>query len=110
MLWCRSAGNWKRTGASREPEALKYLGRRPLKLVRHVHGTTFYHKGALPQIPDSVHQLTIAKREGGEGVRLWVDSVDGLLGLVAMGAVELHPWNATVDDVEHPDRLVFDLD
>jgi len=26
-------------------KALKYLGRRPLKLVRHVHGTTFYHKG-----------------------------------------------------------------
>src|SRR5688500_5241817 len=27
-----------------------------------------------------------------------------------MGAVELHPWNATVDDLEHPDMLVFDLD
>jgi hypothetical protein len=34
----------------------------------------------------------------------------GLLGLVAMDAVEVHPWNATVDDLEHPDRLVFDLD
>jgi bifunctional non-homologous end joining protein LigD len=27
-----------------------------------------------------------------------------------MGAVELHPWNATVDDIEHPDQIVFDLD
>jgi bifunctional non-homologous end joining protein LigD len=27
-----------------------------------------------------------------------------------MGVVELHPWNATVDDIEHADRLVFDLD
>ena len=35
--------------------ALEYLGRRPLKLVRHVHGTTFYHKGPLPKdIPSSV--------------------------------------------------------
>jgi bifunctional non-homologous end joining protein LigD len=25
-------------------KALPYLGHRPLKLVRHVHGTTFYHK------------------------------------------------------------------
>jgi bifunctional non-homologous end joining protein LigD len=33
-----------------------------------------------------------------------------LLGLVGIGAVELHPWNATVDDIEHADRLVFDLD
>ncbi|MER8862547.1 hypothetical protein NKI19_02345 [Mesorhizobium sp. M0751] len=27
-----------------------------------------------------------------------------------MGAVELHPWNATVHDIEHPDRVVIDLD
>jgi hypothetical protein len=91
--------------------ALAHLGRRPLKLVRHVHGTTFYHKGPLPKdIPDSVHQLHIRKREGGEGTRLWVDSLDGFLGLVTLGAVELHPWNATVDNFECADRLVIDLD
>jgi len=90
--------------------ALPYLGRRPLKLVRHTRGTIFYHKGALPPIPESVHQLRIEKREGGEGVRVWVDSLSGLLGLVEMDVVEVHPWAATVDDIEHPDLLVFDLD
>ena len=90
--------------------ALKYLGGRPLKLVRHTHGITFYHRGQLPPIPDSVHQLRIEKREGGEGVRVWVDDLEGLLGLVEMDAVELHPWAATVEDIERPDRLVFDLD
>src|SRR5215211_7348296 len=90
--------------------ALKYLGRRPLKLVRHTRGATFYHKGRLPPIPESVHQLHIEKREGGEGVRVWVDDLAGLLGLLEMDAVELHPWAATVDDIEHPDHLVFDLD
>jgi bifunctional non-homologous end joining protein LigD len=99
---------WKR--------ALEYLGRRPLKLVRHVRGTTFYHKGKLPPLPEAVHKLTIEKREGGEGTRLWVYDLAGLpgllglLGLVEIGAVELHPWNASVDDIEHPDMLVFDLD
>jgi len=57
-----------------------------------------------------VHQLRIKKREGGEGVRLWVDDLAGLLGLVEIGVVELHPWGATVDDYEHADQLVFDLD
>jgi bifunctional non-homologous end joining protein LigD len=90
--------------------ALPCLGRRPLKLVRHTRGTIFYHKGALPPIPESVHQLRIEKREGGEGVRVWVDSLAGLLGLVEMDVVEVHPWAATVDDIEHPDLLVFDLD
>jgi len=92
-------------------KALLHLGHRPLKLVRHVHGTTFYHKGPLPKdIPQAVHQLRIRKREGGEGTRLWVDSLDGFLGLVEIGAVELHPWNSTVEDFEHADRIVIDLD
>jgi len=90
--------------------ALHFLGRRPLKLVRHVHGTIYYHKGPLPPIPPEVHQLRIRKREGGEGVRLWVDDLPGLLGLVEMGVVEVHPWAATIDDIEHADTLIFDLD
>jgi bifunctional non-homologous end joining protein LigD len=90
--------------------ALEHLARRPLKLVRHTHGVTFYHRGPLPEIPPSVHQLHIQKREGGEGVRVWVDDLDGLLGFVDMDVVELHPWNATVDDIEHADRIVLDVD
>ena len=97
---------WRKVG----PEALEHLARRPLKLVRHMKGTTFYHRGPLPPVPDSVNKLEIEKREGGEGTRLWVDSLDGLLGLLEIGVVELHPWNSTVDDIEHPDQLVFDLD
>ncbi|MER9300215.1 DNA ligase D [Mesorhizobium sp. M0621] len=97
---------WKRVGA----HALAHLGRRPLKLVRHAHGATFYHKGALPQVPAAVHQLCVQKREGGQGVRVWVDDFAGLLGLVEMDVIELHPWNATVDDIEHADRIVLDLD
>ncbi|MGY3610994.1 MULTISPECIES: DNA ligase D [unclassified Bradyrhizobium] len=101
------AGYWKRVWKT----ALPHLGYRPLKIVRHVHGTTFYHKGPLPQdIPTSVHQLRIEKREGGQGTRLWVDSLDGFLGLLEIGAVELHPWNAKVNDFEHADRIVIDLD
>jgi bifunctional non-homologous end joining protein LigD len=49
------------------PRALAYLGRRPLKLVRHSHATTFYHKGPLPPIPACVHQLQVAKREAAKG-------------------------------------------
>jgi bifunctional non-homologous end joining protein LigD len=32
------------------------------------------------------------------------------LGVVEIGVVEIHPWGATVDDIEHPDTPVFDLD
>jgi bifunctional non-homologous end joining protein LigD len=90
--------------------ALKYLARRPLALVRSVGGVTFYHKGPLPPIPNAVHQLPFEKREGGPSVRVWVDDLAGLLALLEMDAVELHPWGSTVDDIERPDVLVFDLD
>ncbi|MGE0119154.1 MAG: DNA ligase D [Dongiaceae bacterium] len=91
-------------------DALGHLGRRPLKLVRHVGDTTFFHQGPLPPVPDAVHQLRIETRAGGEGIRLWVDSPEGLLGLLEIGVVELHPWGATVDDIERPDTLVFALE
>jgi bifunctional non-homologous end joining protein LigD len=97
---------WRAVGR----RALKYLARRPLVLVRHVGGKTFFHQRSLPPVPAPVHELRLEKREGGEGTRLWVDSVDGLLGLVDMDVVEVHPWGATVDDIEHPDLLVIDLD
>jgi bifunctional non-homologous end joining protein LigD len=91
-------------------DALVYLGRRPLKLVRHTKGVTFYHMGPLPEIPLAVNQLKLEKRKRGTGTRLWVDDLTGLLGLVEIGVVEIHLWGAKVDDIEHPDMLVFDLD
>lgn len=97
---------WRKMGK----KALKYLARRPLTLVRHARGQVFFHTGPLPAPPPSVHALTFDKREGGKGTRLWVDSVAGLVDLVDLDVIELHPWNATVDDIERPDQMVFDLD
>ena len=56
----------------------------------------------LPAIPSEVHQMRIEKSDGTRGIRLWVDDLPGLLGLVEMDVVELHPWGSTVDDPEHP--------
>jgi DNA primase len=43
-----------------------------------------------------VHALKMRKADGKEGIRLWVDDLAGLLGLVEIGVVEVHPWGATV--------------
>ena len=61
-------------------------------------------------MPDAVHELRIEHGVNADGIWPWVDSLEGILGLVTVGVVELHPWRATVDDIEHPDTLVFDLD
>ncbi len=31
------------------------------------------------------------------------------LFLFQMGAIEIHPWGASIDAIDCPDRLVFDL-
>src|SRR5215216_1167926 len=62
---------WQRVAST----ALVHLGRRPLKLVRHFEGTTYYHKGPLPPVRRAVHRLRIRKRDGSEGVRLCVDDL-----------------------------------
>jgi bifunctional non-homologous end joining protein LigD len=97
---------WRKVGT----KALKYLARRPLTLVRHDKGRVFFPTGDFPTIPKGVHHLTVAKREGGEGIRLYVDSVAGLVALSDLGVIEVHPWNSTVDELERPDHMVFDLD
>ncbi len=100
------AAYWKKVAAP----ALAYLGRRPLKLVRRVASEVAFHYGPLPPVPEAVHQIRVEKRSGGEAMRLWVDSLEGLLGLLAIDVVELHPWGATVDDIERPDMLAFALE
>jgi bifunctional non-homologous end joining protein LigD len=44
------------------------------------------------------------------GDYLVVDDVPGLIGLVQIGVLEIHTWNAVAERLEEPDRLVFDLD
>jgi bifunctional non-homologous end joining protein LigD len=91
-------------------QALQYVGNRLLNIVRpNRHGGVDYHRGPLPPIPAAVRQRRIEKSDGTRGVRVWVDDLAGLLGLVEMDVVEVHPWGANVDDIEHPDLLAFNL-
>lgn len=39
-----------------------------------------------------------------------VDSPTALISCVQMNVVEFHTWNATIADMRHPDRMVYDLD
>ena len=41
---------------------------------------------------------------------LYIRDFNGLAALVQLGVVEIHIWGATVDAIETPDQVVFDLD
>jgi bifunctional non-homologous end joining protein LigD len=44
------------------------------------------------------------------GEYLIADSIEAVVSLAQMGIVEIHTWNSTFDDVERPNRIVWDLD
>jgi bifunctional non-homologous end joining protein LigD len=91
---------------------LPHLVRRPLTLVRCPAGMgkrCFYQKQPPQGLPESVKRLPIRFKEG-PSVGVYVEDLQGLLALVQFGVLEVHAWQATVDQIEHPDRIVFDLD
>jgi bifunctional non-homologous end joining protein LigD len=46
----------------------------------------------------------------GELEVLTVSDIQGVVALVQSGVLEMHVWGATLADLEHPDRLIFDFD
>jgi bifunctional non-homologous end joining protein LigD len=88
-----------------------HLVARPLALVRCPDGIgpkCFFQKAAWKGIHRSVSVLR-NPGEGGEEV-LAIHDLDGLIALVQGGTLEIHPWGSTVDDLDRPDRIIFDLD
>jgi bifunctional non-homologous end joining protein LigD len=43
-------------------------------------------------------------------VYIAVDDLAGLISLVQMGVLEIHPWGSRGDRIDRPDRLIFDID
>lgn len=83
---------------------------RPLALLRCPGGITeecFFQKHAGAGLI-SEH---IQRMKDGHGEELLsISDRDGLFALVQAGVLEIHVWGSTIDDVEHPNRIVFDLD
>src|SRR5690606_25965293 len=95
------------------PLLLPELRNRPLSLVRcpdSIKGQCFFQKHHAATLGDGGRSVAIREKDGGSEDYLYVDDVAGLLELVQMNVLEFHPWGARIEDVEHPDRLVFDLD
>jgi bifunctional non-homologous end joining protein LigD len=91
---------------------LPYVVNRPLTLVRCPQGRghhCFYQRHVTESTPQPLRGVTIEEKDGpAECVVL--DDLAGLVTLVQMGVLEIHPWGSRADDPERPDRLVFDLD
>lgn len=87
---------------------------RPISLVRCPdgwQGEQFYQKHLnLREIPNGIDTVEIVEDGEDKGAFPIVTSVEGMVQLAQLNVLEFHPWGATTADLDHPDRLIFDID
>ncbi|MGL4314684.1 MAG: DNA ligase D [Sphingomonas sp.] len=95
------------------PYMLRWAAHRPISLVRCPQGRgkhCFFQKHDSGTFGDAIHHIPIQESDGATADYLYVDDAEGVLACVQMGTIEFHGWGARADDIEHPDRLIIDLD
>jgi bifunctional non-homologous end joining protein LigD len=91
---------------------LPHVARRPITLVRCPTGRQkkcFYQRHAGSGVPPELGEVEISGFEE-SGAYLFIRDVKGLIAMVQMGVLEMHPWGARVDRAERAERMIFDLD
>jgi bifunctional non-homologous end joining protein LigD len=91
---------------------LPYVLNRPLSLVRCPEGAEkecFFQRHGMKGKSKAIKEIAIP---GGETKKkyLYIDDETGLFGLVQLGVLEIHDWGVSLDNLDKPDRVVFDLD
>ncbi|MGZ8997251.1 MAG: non-homologous end-joining DNA ligase [Allosphingosinicella sp.] len=89
---------------------LPHVAFRPVTMVRCPAGSEtkcFYQRHAGSGVPEQLREVTIP---GFDEPYLYIADLPGLIAMVQMGVLEIHPWGVKVDHPDRADRIVFDLD
>lgn len=94
-------------------EMLPHIADRPLSLVRCPEGSgkpCFFQKHVNAMLPPGIGSVDVADKHGVVEPYITLSTAEALTGLAQMGVLEVHPWGSRNEDLERPDRLIFDLD
>jgi bifunctional non-homologous end joining protein LigD len=92
---------------------LPHCADRLISLVRCPEGRSkkcFFQRHAGAGLPEQIQHLQVASKDGASEDYLYLTGKEGLVAAAQMGVLEFHIWGSRIDDVERPDRVVFDLD
>lgn len=93
---------------------LPHIAGRPLSLVRCPEGVgkeCFFQKHVSAMLPKEIETVEVPdKKTGKPEPYITLHTREALAGLAQMGVLEVHPWGSRNEDLEHPDRIIVDLD
>lgn len=94
------------------PWLLSGLVERPLSVIRCPEGAEkacFFQKHPIQGL-HRVATVRLKEEKGSQATYMYAKDADAVMELVQFGALEFHPWGATVQQPDSADRIVFDLD
>jgi DNA ligase D len=92
---------------------LPHLFGRPVSLVRCPTGRPqdcFFQRHAFKGMPPTLKVFETQNSDEEDRTYLTIEDVRGYLALAQFGVVEFHTWGALLQNLDRPDRVVFDLD
>ena len=91
---------------------LPYIVKRPLTLLRCPNGQKkkcFYQRH-LTTATENLYAITLPDKTDKPEPYLYIKDRAGLMALIQLGVLEIHPWASQIDKIEKPDFITFDLD
>jgi bifunctional non-homologous end joining protein LigD len=92
---------------------MPFLENRLVSLVRCPQGRSrscFYQRHGGTEFPDVIARMRVKESSGQTDEYLYITNPEGIVTAVQMNTLEFHIWWSRIDDIDRPDRLVFDLD
>ncbi len=92
---------------------LPHIKGRPISMQRFpdgIGGHGFFHKALPDYFPQRIARVQAAKRGGGSVTHAVATDGATLVYLADQACITPHVWLSRAPDLEHPDRVVFDLD
>lgn len=94
---------------------LPFIAHRPVSVLRTpdaITGECSYQRTAPPGLPAWIATRRVRSEHAALGYAEYLIGADRatLAYLVNLGALSFHPWSCTIDALDRPDQLLFDLD
>ena len=105
-------GQVARYYAAVAPFLLREISSRPISLLRcpsGIQADCFYQRNLGFGLGADVYPFAW-NYKGRSYKYIYVKDEKGIMEMIQMGVIEIHPWGATIDQIHTPDRMIFDLD